>query len=141
MMTDWRIASDSRACSRIQRGAPGHAISVSIISIHHDPALYPEPDRFVPERFIERSYSAFEFVPFGGGDRRCLGAGLSDYEMRIALAEIALRWDFEPAAVELDIRHDIAMGPKHGVLLRIKARRQLGHSSVFSVAREEAVHA
>jgi cytochrome P450 len=120
---------------------PGHAISVSIISIHHDPALYPEPDRFVPERFIERSYSAFEFVPFGGGDRRCLGAGLSDYEMRIALAEIALRWDFEPAAVELDIRHDIAMGPKHGVPLRIKSRRQLGHSSVFSVAREEAVHA
>jgi cytochrome P450 len=104
----------------------GNAVAVSIMSIHHDPELYPEPDRYIPERFLERTYSPFEFLPFGGGHRRCLGAGLSDYEMRIALAEIVTRWEFETKVIEQEIRHDIAMGPKHGVRLEIKARRGTG---------------
>ena len=105
---------------------PGDAVAVSVMAIHHAPELYPEPDQFNPQRFIDRSYSAFEFLPFGGGHRRCLGAGLSDYEMRIALAEIVMHWDFEHAAVERDIRHDISMGSKSGVPLRVKARRKPG---------------
>ena len=96
---------------------------VSIMAIHHDPEIYPDPERFIPERFIGRTYSPFEFLPFGGGHRRCLGSGLSDFEMRIALAEIVMHWEFEPAGVEQEIRHDIAMGPKHGVRLKINARR------------------
>jgi cytochrome P450 len=102
---------------------PGDAVVISIISIHHDPSLYPDPEAFIPERFLERTYGPFEFLPFGGGHRRCLGAALSDYEMRIALAEIAMSWDFEPAAAERDVRHDIGLGPKHGAALRIKGRR------------------
>jgi cytochrome P450 len=101
----------------------GQALVISIVGIHHNPAIYPEPDRFLPERFIDRSYSVFEFLPFGGGHRRCLGAGLAEYSIRIALAEIVQHWDFEPAAVDHDIRHDIAMGPKNGVPLRIDGRR------------------
>jgi cytochrome P450 len=103
--------------------AAGEWAGVSIMAIHHDPEIYPEPERFIPERFIGRTYSPFEFLPFGGGHRRCLGSGLSDFEMRIALAEIVMHWEFEPAGVEQEIRHDIAMGPKHGVRLKIKARR------------------
>ena len=99
------------------------AVGVSVMAIHHDPELYPEPDRFNPERFVGRSYSPYEFLPFGGGHRRCLGAGLSDYEMRIALAQIVTDWELEPAAVEREIRHDIAMGPKNGVRLHVKGRR------------------
>jgi cytochrome P450 family 110 len=101
----------------------GNALVVSIVGIHHDPELYPEPNRFNPERFIERPYSRAEFLPFGGAHRRCLGAALSEYETRIALAEMVLHWDFESAAPERDARHDVAMGPKHGVRLRIKGRR------------------
>jgi cytochrome P450 len=115
----------------------GHAVSISVMAIHHDPVLYPQPDNFIPERFIERSFSVSEFLPFGGGDRRCLGAGLSDYEMRIALAEIVSHWDFEPARAERDIRHDIAMGPKYGVPLRLLARRE----PVFTQSEGERVHA
>jgi cytochrome P450 len=101
----------------------GDAVAVSIMAIHHDPNLYPEPDQYIPDRFIERNYSPFEFLPFGGGHRRCLGSGLSDFEMRIALAEIVIHWEFEPSMVEREIRHDIAMGPKNGVPLHIKSRR------------------
>ncbi len=104
---------------------PGEWVGVSVMAIHHDPRLYPDPDRFIPERFVGHTFSPFEFLPFGGGHRRCLGSGLSDYEMRIALAEIVTRWEFEPSAIEREIRHDIAMGPKNGVRLRIKGRRNL----------------
>lgn len=120
---------------------PGHSLVISAIAIHHDPDLYPHPDNFRPERFLERTYSASEFLPFGGGHRRCLGAGLSDYEMRIVLAEIVTHWDFEPTRVDRDIRHDIAMGPKYGVPLRIKARRQPGQAIEPLAKAGEAAHA
>jgi cytochrome P450 len=107
----------------------GQALVISIVGIHHDPALYPEPDRFRPERFIEREYDRFEFLPFGGGHRRCLGAGLAEYTLRLAVAEAVRAWDFEAAAVDRDIRHDLAMGPKLGVPLRVLARRPARHSA------------
>ncbi len=84
--------------------------------------LYPKPGSYHPERFIGRTYNPFEFIPFGGGHRRCLGAGLSDYEIRIALADIDTHWEFEPAAPEFEPRPDIAMGPKNGIRLHITGR-------------------
>lgn len=101
---------------------PGTSVVISIMAIHHDPHVYPQPDRFRPQRFLERSYSPYEFLPFGGGHRRCLGASLSDYEMRIVLAEIVTHWDFEALGAEQEIRHDIAMGSRHGIRLRVRAR-------------------
>jgi cytochrome P450 family 110 len=101
----------------------GTGVAVSISAIHQDPSIYPQPDRFRPERFIERSYSPFEFLPFGGGHRRCPGAHLSDCEMRIALATIVTRWEFALLGEEKEIRHNIGTGPKHGVRLRVTERR------------------
>ncbi len=98
----------------------GQSLVVSIVNIHHDPLLYPEPDTFRPERFLERKYNVFEFLPFGGGHRRCMGAGLAEYSLRIALAEMAMNWDFESAGRDRDVRRNIAMGPKHGVRLRVQ---------------------
>jgi cytochrome P450 len=108
------------------RLAAGTGVGVSMSAIHEDPALYPEPHAFRPERFLDRRYTAFEFLPFGGGHRRCLGASLSDYEMRIVLATIVTRWDIEPAGEDYDVRHNIGTGPKRGAPLRVKGRRQLG---------------
>jgi cytochrome P450 len=105
---------------RGRRVEAGQALVISIVGIHHDPATYPEPDQFYPERFLEREYSIYEFLPFGGGHRRCLGSGLAEYSMKIALAEIVTHWDFDTAAVDYDMRNDIAMGPKYGVRLNIK---------------------
>ena len=103
--------------------AAGQAMVISITGIHHDPQLYPEPNVFRPERFLERQYNLFEFLPYGGGHRRCLGAGLAEYTMRIALAEIALCWDFEPDGVDRDVRLNVANGPQKGIPIRIKGRR------------------
>ena len=101
----------------------GNAVVISITGIHHDPTIYPEPNRFNPERFIERTYSRSEFLPFGGAHRRCIGAALSEYETRISLAEMVLNWDFETVGTDRDVRHDVALSPKHGVRLRITGRR------------------
>lgn len=102
---------------------PPQALVVSIVSIHHDPNTYPEPDIFRPERFLERKYNIYEFLPFGGGHRRCMGAGLAEYTIRLALAEAVTHWDFETTGVDKDIRHDLAMGPKYGVPLKVKGQR------------------
>lgn len=104
---------------------PDQALVVSIVGIHHNPQLYPEPDAFIPQRFLDRKYNIYEFLPFGGGHRRCMGAGLAEYSIRLTLAEAVLGWDFETVGIDKDIRHDLAMGPKYGVPLRVKGRRTL----------------
>jgi hypothetical protein len=50
--------------------------------------LYPNPEQFKPERFLERQYSAYEFLPFGGGARRCIGLAFAQFEMKLVLARI-----------------------------------------------------
>jgi cytochrome P450 len=126
-------------CELLGRQLPaGTAVGIGIGAIHQDPALYPDPDEFRPERFLERRYTAFEFLPFGGGHRRCLGAHLSDYEMRIVLASTVTRWEFELAGSDRDIRHNIGTGPKHGVRMRLTGRRSVAPASSSGARRDAA---
>jgi cytochrome P450 len=52
-----------------------------------------------------------------------MGAGLAEYTMRIALAEIVTHWDLEPAETDSDIRLNVAMGPKKRLPMRVERRR------------------
>ncbi|MCV3213330.1 cytochrome P450 [Plectonema radiosum NIES-515] len=67
---------------------PGNIVSISNYLLHRQEYLYPAPDEFKPERFIERQFSAYEFMPFGGGIRSCIGAELALYLMKLILATI-----------------------------------------------------
>ena len=98
----------------------GEAIAVMITGILRSARIYPEPDRFRPERFLEKSYTATEFLPFGGGSRRCLGAAFAESEMAIAIGTIASEWQLELADAEPErsVRHNITMGPARGVRVR-----------------------
>lgn len=66
-------------------------VSVPIYAVHHRPDLWPHPERFDPDRFINTSPKPNTFFPFGGGVRRCLGAAFASYEMKIVLAEVLSR--------------------------------------------------
>ncbi len=116
---------------------PGGLAAVMLASILRDPRVYPEPERFRPERFLEQRYGASEFVPFGGGARRCLGAAFAQSELAIAVGEIVSRWEIELASgsPERSIRRNLTMGPKHGVPIRVlgpRARREAGGMRVAS---------
>jgi cytochrome P450 len=100
---------------------PKDVAVVVIEALHHDPELYPEPTLFRPERFLERRYSPFEYAPFGGGVRRCLGAAFSDYETKIFLATLLRRVTLSSArsGPEPRVRRNVTMGPKYGVPLKV----------------------
>jgi cytochrome P450 len=98
-------------------------VMVLIEALHHDPEIYPEPARFRPERFLERKHAAYEYVPFGGGARRCLGAAFSDYETKILLSTILRRVSLRLRRTQPDprVRRNITLGPKHGVPMRVSS--------------------
>lgn len=72
---------------------PGMMIMGSIYLLHHREDIYPQPQQFRPERFLEKQFSPYEFMPFGGGVRRCVGAALAQYEMKIVLGTILSQLD------------------------------------------------
>jgi unspecific monooxygenase len=61
-------------------------ITVGTYVIHHREDLYPTPSTFNPDRFLERRFSSYEFLPFGGGMRGCIGGEVALYQLKLALA-------------------------------------------------------
>jgi cytochrome P450 len=66
----------------------GTIILVSIYLTNRDPRIYPDPDAFRPERFLENAPETFSWIPFGGGIRRCIGAAFAQHEMKLILRTI-----------------------------------------------------
>jgi cytochrome P450 len=63
----------------------GDTVGIAIPAIHFDPDLWADPYRFNPDRFLDHNPTPFEYLPFGGGHRRCLGAAFANYELAIAI--------------------------------------------------------
>ncbi len=75
--------------------SPKTLIMGCIYLTHQREDLYPQPKQFQPERFLEKQYSPYEFLPFGGGARSCIGAALAVFEMKLILATIVSRYQLE----------------------------------------------
>ncbi len=96
---------------------PGTGIIVAVTEVHRRRDLYPDPERFDPTRFLARKFSPSEFLPFGGGHRRCVGSQMALFEMQLALATILGSCDLRvvsstPPAVT---RHSHLMVPRGGL--------------------------
>ena len=70
---------------------PGAQLAVSILLVQYDPALYPDPQQFRPERFLDGAPDRYTWIPFGGGVRRCLGAAFAQLEMKVVISTILAR--------------------------------------------------
>ncbi len=95
---------------------PGVALVAHIYLLHHDPAIYPEPYAFRPERFLKEPPGTYTWIPFGGGRRRCLGASFAQLEMKLVLRAVLERCELQPAGnrAEATRRRNITISPARG---------------------------
>jgi len=102
----------------------GTPIGMSILLVHHREDLYPEPFEFRPERWLGRKPGTYEWIPFGGGIRRCLGAALAMAEMRVVLEATARRLDLEAAEPEPEraLHRNVTMIPSRGGRVVLRGR-------------------
>ena len=103
----------------------GTPVSTSILLVHHREDLYPEPYAFRPERWHGHRPGTYEWLPFGGGTRRCLGAALALAEMRIVLRAMAAGLDLEAAEPEAErpLHRNVTMIPGRGGRVVLRGRR------------------
>ncbi len=103
----------------------GQAISVSILLVHHREDLYPDPFAFRPERWLGHTPGTYEWLPFGGGTRRCLGAALAMAEQREVLSAIVRRLDLQADRPEPEhAQHrNVTMIPARGARVVLRSRR------------------
>ncbi|HMI68416.1 MAG TPA: cytochrome P450, partial [Solirubrobacteraceae bacterium] len=99
------------------RYPPGVCLVPNAYLIHHDPALYPEPYAFRPERFLDEAPGTYTWIPFGGGRRRCLGAAFATAEMKVVLRAVLERSRPRAAGdgrLEISRRRSITLSPREG---------------------------
>jgi cytochrome P450 len=98
------------------RLAAGTFVLPAIAAMHYREDLFPRPEEFRPERFLEGKADNYAWIPFGGGVRRCIGAAFAEYEMRIVLCAILERAelsapDSEPERIKI---RNITLAPAKG---------------------------
>jgi cytochrome P450 len=103
---------------------PGTAIAMSILLVHHREDVYPDPFAFRPERWLGRKPGTYDWIPFGGGIRRCLGAALAMAEQRVVLTAMARRLDLvaDRPAPERAMHRNVTMIPARGARVVIAAK-------------------
>jgi cytochrome P450 family 135 len=92
----------------------GTSVAPCIYLVHANPEVYPDPGRFLPERFVDNPPGTYTWIPFGGGVRRCLGASFAQFEMAVVLEELVRRHRIRPSrpAPERVFRRAITETPR-----------------------------
>jgi cytochrome P450 family 135 len=96
--------------------------------VHRRADLYPEPEAFRPERFLERRYAGHEWFPFGGGSRTCLGMAFALYEMKAVLATLfsQVRLVRPPGSRSAPVRRGLSLAPDDGAAMVVQGRLEIG---------------
>ncbi len=99
----------------------GTVLVPCIYLAHRQETTYKQPDKFIPERFLEQKFSAFEYLPFGGGYRGCIGSAFAMYEIKLILATIIQKCalqlvDHKPVQ---PVRRGITIVPSGGVSMKV----------------------
>ena len=99
----------------------GTIVLIDAWGVHHDPEIYPEPERFQPERFLGEAPERYTWLPFGGGAHRCIGSALAELEIKVALSTILKNVAIAPADAQLapPVRRAITLVPHGGGRIRV----------------------
>jgi cytochrome P450 len=95
--------------------------------VHHDPSVYPEPEKFDPERFTAERIGEippYAYLPFGGGSRVCIGNSMAMMEI-ILLGAIVLqkyRIEFDPSQTSIELEVEVVLRPKGGLKMKAVPR-------------------
>jgi cytochrome P450 len=110
----------------------GTWIIPSIYLAHYREEVYPQPKQFKPERFLERQFSPYEFFPFGGGNRRCIGLAFAMYEMKLVLAQILSQYEvsrIDKRPVK-PVRRGLTLATPAGMKMVAKPVKKLANTTV-----------
>jgi cytochrome P450 len=104
---------------------PGTAVANALSMVHRRADLYPDPHEFRPERFLGKRPDPYEWTPFGGGVRRCLGMAFALYEMKIVLAHLLATTELELAepGPTRPATRGFFIAPSRGLPIRIRGLR------------------
>jgi cytochrome P450 len=120
----------------------GVMVVPSITSVHSDADVYPDPHTFDPDRMVGATLSPTTWFPFGGGNRRCLGAGFAMAEMRIVLREILRRVELATtteSGEKTRLKH-VIMTPERGGRITVRAVKTISPAATGS-AQDVCPHA
>jgi cytochrome P450 len=109
----------------------GTLVLPAIAVLHRLPGVYPEPEEFRPERFLDGQPEPYTWVPFGGGVRRCIGASFAQVEMKVVLRTILRRARLraaEQAPERPRIRH-VTIVPSRGARVVLEERLSAGSAT------------
>lgn len=108
---------------------PGTVLVPCIYLAHRRTQTYPEADQFRPERFLNCKLSLYEYFPFGGGNRSCIGMALALFEMKLILATLMRYYQFTPTRpiqpIHRPARRGITFVPPGNLQLRVTAKQTL----------------
>ena len=101
-----------------------HTIIVSISKLHADPELFPDPDRFDPQRYVGTKPPSFAWLAYGGGSRRCVGAAFANMEMDVVLRTVLRHFTIDTTNAPGEKLHSrgVAYTPKDGGKIVVRRR-------------------
>jgi cytochrome P450 len=108
---------------------PGDIIGIAVPAVHFDPTIWADPNRFNPDRFLAKAPTPFEYLPFGGGFRRCPGAAFAAYELAISIGTLMNSVELRMSKRERrrrpprSVPRGIAVVPRREVRLDVIRRR------------------
>jgi cytochrome P450 len=120
----------------------GVMVAPGIGLVHSSSAQYPQPDRFDPDRMVGAATGPTTWLPFGGGNRRCLGATFAMIELRVVLREVLRRVELSTTTAVGErqrVKHVILV-PHRGARIRVRARKDVAATAPAAASTSSCMH-